>query len=149
MSMSSESTTDATSLEALARSYGQAWNDHDLEAICAMHTDDIVMRLGGAGGVTEVAGIDKVREIYGYLLAAWPDQHIETRKVVVRDGLCVMESELSGTLALPWQMGNETLEPNGEKVTFSLVDVLEFDGDRIANKTSLIDGIAIRQQLTG
>jgi hypothetical protein len=27
--------------------------------------------------------------------------------------------------------------------------VLEFDGDRIANKTSLIDGIAIRQQLTG
>jgi predicted ester cyclase len=136
-------------LEALARSYGQAWNDHDLEAICAMHTDDIVMRLGGAGGVTEVAGIDKVREIYGYLLAAWPDQHIETQKIVVRDGLCVMESELTGTLALPWQMGSETLEPNGQKVTFSLVDVLEFDGDRIANKTSLIDGIAIRQQLTG
>ena len=147
--MSSEPTTDATSLEEFARSYGQAWNDHDLDAICAMHTDDIVMRLGGAGGVTEVAGIEQVREIYGYLLAAWPDQHIETHKVVARDGLCVMESELSGTLALPWQMGNETLEPNGEKVTFSLVDVLEFDGDRITNKTSLIDGIAIRQQLAG
>lgn len=141
--------TEATTVEALARSYGQAWNDHDLDAICAMHTDDIVMRLGGAGGVTEVVGIEQVREIYGYLLAAWPDQHIETHKVVVRDGLCVMESELSGTLVLPWQMGNETLEPNGEKVTFSLVDVLEFDGDRIAGKTSLIDGIAIRQQLAG
>jgi predicted ester cyclase len=147
--VSSESTIDAASLEARARSYGQAWNDHDLEAICAMHTDDIVMRLGGAGGVTEVAGLDKVREIYGYLLAAWPDQHIETHKVVVRDGLCVMESELTGTLSLPWQMGDETFEPNGQKVTFALVDVLEFDGDRIANKTSLIDGIAIRQQLAG
>ena len=149
MGVSPESTTDATALEALARRYGQAWNDHDLEAICAMHTDDIVMRLGGGGGVTEVVGIEQVREIYAYLLAAWPDQHIETHKLVVRDGLCVMESELSGTLALPWQMGNETLEPNGEKVSFSLVDVLEFDGDRIANKTSLIDGIAIRQQLAG
>jgi predicted ester cyclase len=136
------------SLEDLARQYGQAWNDHDLDAICALHTDDVVLRLGGTGDVTELAGLDKCREIYGYLLAAWPDQNIETSSVVARDDFCFMQSTLTGTLALPWQMAGETFEPNGKPVSFALFDALEFEGDRIARKTTVIDGIAVREQLS-
>lgn len=139
----------AESLDQRASRYVQAWNDHDLEAICAMHTDNPVLRLGGAGGVQELTGPEAVREACTYLLQAWPDQRIETSRIVVAGDIVVADSVLTATLALPWEMGGEQFAPSTSPVTFALHDVLEFEGARIARKNTWIDGVAIRRQLVG
>lgn len=134
-------------IEELAQRYDQAWNHHDLDAICAMHTDDVVLRVGGSGGVTEVSGLDACRERFSYLLTAWPDLKMENRRSSARDGMCFVEFVFTGTLAEPWQLGNETFDPNGSRVSFAGFEVLEFEGNRIGRKTSLLDGIELREQL--
>lgn len=134
-------------MRELADRYGKAWNDHDNDAIVALQTEDSVFRLHGAGGVKESVGVEACRETYEYLLAAWPDQHFDVRNIVVRESFYVCESILTGTLALPWQMGDETFQPNGKKVGFEIVDIMEIENGRIKTKNSWMDGFALREQL--
>lgn len=140
----------ASSLEAvrqLAERYGQAWNDHDNDAICALQTDDSVFVLHGAGGVKRSIGLEECRSTYEYLLRAWPDQHFDVQELVVRESFYVCESILTGTLAEPWQMGDETFEPTGKQIRFEIVDIMQLENGLIKTKSSWIDGFAIREQL--
>lgn len=145
--MTGTSQSQTETLEQIAACYLQAWNTHDLDAICAMHTDEPVVQLAGAGGTQTIHGSQAIREAYAYLLRAWPDQRLEAGKVLVAGDVVVIDSTLTATLAPPWQMGAESLAPSDPPVRFAIHDVLEFDGGRIAGKSTWIDGIAIRGQL--
>lgn len=141
------STQVPTSVGELAERYGQAWNDHDLEAILALQTDDSVFVLHGGGGERASNGLQACRETYDFLLRAWPDQHFDVQRLEVREGFYVCESILTGTLALPWPMGDETFQPDGRQVRFDIVDIMVCEGNLVRHKSSWIDGFAIRQQL--
>lgn len=145
--MTSTSQSHTETLEQIAARYLEAWNTHDLDAICAMHTDEPVVQLAGAGGTQTIQGGQAVREAYDYLLRAWPDQRLDAGKVLVAGDVLVVDSTLTATLALPWPMGEETLAPSDTPISFAIHDVLEFEGGRIASKSTWIDGIAIRGQL--
>ena len=62
--------------DALAQAYGQAWNDHDLDAITALHADDMRFHLH-LDGFTEASTPEEVREQFGLFFTAFPDIHFD------------------------------------------------------------------------
>jgi ketosteroid isomerase-like protein len=71
-------------LEAAIDRYNEAWNDHDVDAIMAMHAPDMVFENHTAG---ESAQGETVREHIGAIFEAWPDIRFETRRLYARDGV--------------------------------------------------------------
>lgn len=145
--MSSAAMTAPASIQELAERYLAAWNDHDLEAILGLQTPDSEFHLNGAGGLKSWVGIDACREVYGFLLQAWPDQRFEVVELTVHEHGYIGHSRLTGTLALPWPMGDRTYQPTGKPLSFELVDIMECRDNRVRRKRCWIDGIALREQL--
>jgi predicted ester cyclase len=139
--------TTPTSTQELAERYLQAWQDHDLESILALQTPDSEFHLHGAGGVKSSIGIEACRETYDYILKAWPDQSFDVKGLTVHDNFYVGTSVLTGTLALPWQMGEATYQPTGTPISFEMVDIMQCEGNRIRLKNSWIDAVAVADQL--
>lgn len=142
--------TAPRSLHELASRYLEAWNDHDLEAILALHTPDTEFHINGIDGVVSAVGIDACRETFAYLLRAWPDQRFELNRLTVRDDwedFWIVRWQLTGALALPWEMGGRTFEPSAAQVSFAGNDMMYCEGNLIKVKDSWIDGLAIRAQL--
>jgi ketosteroid isomerase-like protein len=69
-------------------SYNDAWNAHDLDAICALHAPGMVFENHTAG---ERAEGDAVREHIAGIFAAYPDLAFTTRELRVGDGFAVCE----------------------------------------------------------
>jgi SnoaL-like polyketide cyclase len=136
-----------STVQELAERYLQAWQDHDLEAILALQTEDSEFHLHGAGGVKSSVGIDVCRATYDYLLKAWPDQRFEVTGLTVNGNSYVGQSILTATLALPWEMGDKTYYPSGKSVSFEMVDIMQCEGNRIKLKNCWMDGVGLIQQL--
>lgn len=134
-------------IEELAQRYGQAWNDHDLEAIVSLHTPDATFRLHGGGKPMTWSGVEELRKAYDYLLRAWPDQHFTVKNLLVRDGFYACESIVTATLAEPWTVGDIEVQPRRQKVEFEILDNMTVANGLIADKSSWFDGLAIRNQL--
>ena len=147
-------TDDATSgvitaVEAtreLAERYSAAWNEHDLEALMSMHTPDSVFELHQSG-VDPAVGHEAVRRMFEFLLRAWPDQRFETKRLTVREDFYVSEWVLTGTLALPWRIGDAVAVPNGKRISFAGVDIMTCEDGKIKLKSCWIDSVAMQQQL--
>ncbi len=144
-----DATSSVTALEAtreLAERYSAAWNEHDLEAIMSMHTPDTVFDLHQSG-VEAAVGHEAVRQMFDFLIRAWPDQRFETKRLTVREDFYVSEWVLSGTLALPWRIGEAVAQPNGKQVSIPGVDIMTCENGRIKLKSCWIDSVAMQQQL--
>jgi uncharacterized protein (TIGR02246 family) len=138
------------SIQELADRYLQAWNDHDLETLVGLHTSDTQFHINGVGGAKSAVGLEACREMFDYLLRAWPDQHFEVQSLTIRDDwddFWIVHWVCTATLALPWEMGDKTFEPAGQRVSFGGNDMMTCRGNRIASKDSWIDGLAIARQL--
>jgi len=86
---------DSTStLEALIDRYNQAWNDHDVDAICALHAPDFVFENHTAGERAEGA---EAREHIAQIFRNAPDLAFRGRRLYVRDGLVVSEWTATAT----------------------------------------------------
>lgn len=66
---------DSSHLQALLKSFGQAFNRHDADALVSMMTEDCVFRMamGTAPGGNEVKGREAVREAFLQTFANFPD----------------------------------------------------------------------------
>jgi steroid delta-isomerase-like uncharacterized protein len=78
----------------LIERYNQAWNDHDLDAICALHADDVVFENHTAG---ERAEGGAVREHLADIFRTWPDLRFRSRRLYAREGLVVSEWTATAT----------------------------------------------------
>ena len=78
----------------LVERYDQAWNDHDVEAIVAMHAPDVVFQNHTAG---ERAEGDSVRHHIEEIFRNWPDLSFRSRRLYVCEGLVVSEWTATGT----------------------------------------------------
>ena len=121
-------TSPSHDVEELLDRYAAAWNGHDLDAIMAEHTPDTVFQLHI--GEPEAVGLAAVRAAFAATLEQWPDIHFEAQDV--RLG--------ADHAALRWTI-------TMQQVRFDAVDVLVFDGGRIARKDTYVDSISLQEQL--
>jgi steroid delta-isomerase-like uncharacterized protein len=132
-------------LEKVIAAYGKAWNEHDVEAILALHTEDSVFENHTSGG--KAVGKDAIREILKGVFAAFPDIRFDARRTYVRDGVVTQEWTASGTLAVPFTKGSQTVQPTGKKISWNGVDVIPFEGDRVARKDVYVDSTGFLRAL--
>jgi steroid delta-isomerase-like uncharacterized protein len=129
--------------QAIAR-YNDAWNAHDLDAICAMHAPDMVFHNHTAG---ESATGGAVREHIAAIFATWPDIAFTTRRLYARDGLVVQEWTATATHAQTMRRGELSAEPTGRAVTWDGLDVIPFEGGLIKRKDVYSDSVSILRQV--
>lgn len=129
--------------EAIAR-YNEAWNDHDLEGILAMHAPDMVFANHTAG---ESAQGEKVREHIGSIFDAWPDIAFSTRRLYVRDALVVQEWTASATHTQTMRRGDLVAEPSGNRVDWDGLDVIPFENGLVKRKDVYSDSVSILRQV--
>lgn len=128
--------------------YLEAWNRHDIDAIVNLHSQDTVFISAAFG--REATGIAELRETLVRVFAAWPDLQLVTRQLHVTPTLIVFEGDLEGTLAVPLPVEQETIQPNGRRLSFSVVDIFSVDALQglILRKQTYIDSLSFYRQAT-
>ena len=109
--------TDAE-VRALIERYNDAWNRHDVDAICAMHAPGMVFENHTAG---ERAEGEAVRDHIASIFANWPDIAFEARRLYATPELAVCEWTASATR-------------DGSLLSWPGVDVFPIRDGRIARK---------------
>ena len=135
----------AQSLDDAIGRYNDAWNDHDLDAIMAMHAPDMVFENHTAGESAQ--GPEEVRAHIGSIFESWPDLHFETRRLYVRDGVVTQEWTASATHSNTMRRGDLVAEPTGEKIEWRGVDVIPYEDGLIKRKDVYSDSVSILRQV--
>ena len=140
--------TEPASGEAVLREtidrYNQAWNEHDVDAIIAMHAPDMVFENHTAG---ERAEGSQVREHIARIFAAWPDIAFETRRLYVREDLVVQEWTASATHVKQMTRGDIVAEPSGKRIEWNGMDVIPFESGKVKRKDVYSDSVSILRQV--
>jgi steroid delta-isomerase-like uncharacterized protein len=132
------------SARAIIEDYNAAWGAHDLDAICALHTPDMVFenhtageRAVGPGVRTHIAGI----------FTAWPDLAFTTRRLYDGPDHAVCEWTATATHTRPMRRGDLVAEPSGAQLSWEGVDVFTMHGGLIARKDVYSDSVTILRQV--
>jgi len=142
--MTDQGKDSAAALQEAIDRYNAAWNDHDLDAIVAMHAPDMVFENHTAG---EAAEGKAVRAHIGAIFASWPDIAFATRRLYVRDGLVVQEWTASATHTQTMRRGDLVAEPSGKRVEWDGLDVIPFEDGLVKRKDVYSDSVSILRQV--
>ena len=134
------------SVEELARSYDDAWNAHDVDAILALHADDMVFHVH-LPGYEEITGTTALREHFEGFFALWPDLEFRPYRLTASSELFTNELTMAGTLAAPMTVGGVTLGPTAHAVEFEAADIVRVDNGRIKRKDTYIDSASLLAQV--
>jgi steroid delta-isomerase-like uncharacterized protein len=129
--------------EAIDR-YNAAWNDHDLDAVMAMHAPDMIFENHTAG---ESAEGKAVRDHIGAIFATWPDIAFTTRRLYAREGLVVQEWTATATHTETMRRGDLVVEPTGQRVEWDGLDVIPFEDGLVKRKDVYSDSVSILRQV--
>jgi len=105
---------------ALIESYDAAWNRQDLDALCALHADDVVFENHTAGERVEGAGA--VREHIGGIFERWPTLRFRGRRFYAAGEFAVSEWTATAT------------RDDGAVIEWDGVDVFPVRDGKIARK---------------
>jgi steroid delta-isomerase-like uncharacterized protein len=131
-------------LRATIDSYNDAWNDHDLDAIVALHAPGMVFENHTAGERAEGAA---VREHIGRIFSAWPDIAFATRRLYVREELVVQEWTASATHVSELRRGDLVAPASGKTIQWNGMDVIPFEDGLVKRKDVYSDSVAILRQV--
>lgn len=126
-------TTDVTekiNLGEFLLGYGKAWNDHDPDAIAALHTDDTRFCTHGFGEIAE--GRAAMRAAAAETFERFPEFASEPRKVLLGDDHWVLE----------WTV------VNGD-VRVDCVDIITIEDGLVKTKDTYFDVEQLRIGLAG
>ena len=107
-------------LAELVDRYNDAWNAQDLDAVAALHADDIVFHNHTAGEAVE--GTAVVREHIGGIFERWPSLRFRGRSLHASDEFAVSEWTASA------------VRPDGVEIEWDGVDVFPLRDGKIARK---------------
>ena len=138
------SANDAEQLADVIARYNDAWNAHDLDAICALHATGMVFDNHTAG---ERAEGDDVRTHIAAIFEGWPDLRFETRRAYVRDGLVVQEWTAHATHTRALSRGDLVAAPSGDPLSWRGMDVIPFEDGLILRKDVYSDSVSILRQV--
>jgi steroid delta-isomerase-like uncharacterized protein len=139
--MSKES---AEALRETIERYNAAWNEHDLDAIMAMHAPDMVFENHTAG---ESAEGEAARAHIGAIFETWPDIEFTTRRLYVREGLVVQEWTAIANHTNTMRRGDLVAEPTGRRVEWDGLDVIPFENGLVKRKDVWSDSVSILRQV--
>ena len=139
------STATVTSIEELIPVYSDAWASHDADRIASHHAEDGIFQLH-SGGAGPVEGREAIREAFAAFLAQFPDLAFTEQELLVADWGWSVRWTMSGTLALPFPVGDRTAEP-GASIAVDAVDVITVSAGLIDAKHTYMDWAAGLDQL--
>ena len=125
--------------------YNAAWNDHDVDAIVSMHTEDSVFENHTTGDVN--VGKEAIAQAITGIFAVFPDLNFEARSQYIRDDLVVQEWTARGTHQGPMNRSGMTIEPTGREVEYRGMDIIPIEGGLVARKDVYSDGVTLLRQL--
>lgn len=124
---------------AVVQRYVEIVNSADLDELDQV----IAAEFSQAGGFGPLTGPDGARAAWGEVLAAFPDARLVPTRITAAGELVTLEARLSGTHDGPY-LGQA---PTGKEVAASTVEVLTVRDDRIVDRTTVLDRLAIAQEL--
>jgi steroid delta-isomerase-like uncharacterized protein len=136
---------DGSQLQQLVDRYNAAWNDHDVDAILEMHTEDSVFENHTTGDVN--VGKEEIGNAIRGIFTVFPDLTFETRRQYVRDNLVVQEWTARGTHLGKMMRAGLEVEPTGRQVEYRGMDVIPFMDGKVARKDVYSDGVTLLRQL--
>ena len=142
--MSAPATT--LTMTELIEDYSAAWASRDAERIASYHADDGVFQLhSGAAG--PVQGKDAIRDTFSGLLAFFPDLTFVEQQLVVADWGWTVQWTMSGTVAVPYPIGDGREAPVGSRFEIDALDLITVDDGRLTQKHTYLDWQAALDQL--
>jgi len=132
----------AAATEAVARRYFAAVAARDPEAMAACWKPGGVDRLHGQA---ELVAPDGVRSYFSELFGAFPDLAVEVLSTTADEQRCVVRWRMRATFAGPGRF--QRFEPNGARVSFEAVDVVQVEDGLVVGNDAYLDGMEVARQL--
>jgi steroid delta-isomerase-like uncharacterized protein len=121
-------------------------NQHDMDAMLATLDGENSVRDEVAGKCYE--GNKNVADRYAALWRAFPDFNVFPRRLIEAPNCVVMLADYSGTHRGPYQTLNfGEFAPTGKKFNVKLVNIIDFNGDKISRETIFMDVASQIKQL--
>ena len=136
---------DGTELQAFIDRYNAAWNDHDIDTIVSMHTDDSDFENHVTGDLN--VGREAIGHAIGGIFSVFPDLSFETRRAYIRDDLVVQEWTARGTHEGTMTRSGIEVRPTGRKVEYKGMDVIPIRDGLVARKDVYSDSVTLLRQL--
>jgi steroid delta-isomerase-like uncharacterized protein len=136
---------DGPELQAFIDRYNAAWNEHDVETIVSLHTEDSVFENHVSGDVN--VGREQIGRAISGIFAVFPDLTFETRRAYVRDDLVVQEWTARGTHQGTMTRSGIEVEPTGRRVEYKGMDVIPIRDGLVARKDVYSDSVTLLRQL--
>ena len=136
---------DGAQLQEFIDRYNAAWNDHDVDGVVELHTENSVFENHTTGDVN--VGKDAIGNAIRGIFTVFPDLTFETRRQYIRDDLVVQEWTARGTHLGKMMRAGLEVEPTGKQVEYRGMDVIPIEGGKVARKDVYSDGVTLLRQL--
>jgi steroid delta-isomerase-like uncharacterized protein len=133
--------TRRKAVEEKVRSYLEAMNDRDPDAMAAHWREDGVEDLVAVG---LLRGRDELRGYFASLFAAMPDARTTITRLIAGEQSCAVEWRLEATLEGAPFMG---IEPTGKRVEIRGFDLIELEDGEIVSNTAYFDSMSVARQI--
>jgi len=136
---------DGSELQDFIDRYNAAWNDHDVETIVSLHTDDSVFENHVTGDVN--VGREQIGRAIAGIFSVFPDLSFETRRAYIREDLVVQEWTARGTHEGTMTRSGMEVPATGRKVEYKGMDVIPIHDGLVARKDVYSDSVTLLRQL--
>jgi steroid delta-isomerase-like uncharacterized protein len=121
-------------------------NQHDMDAMLATLDGEDSIRDEAAGKCYE--GKKYVADRYGALWKAFPDFQVFPRRLIEGQNCVVMLADYSGThLGSYATLNFGEFAPTGKRFNVRIVNIIDFNGDKISRETIFMDAASQVKQL--
>jgi steroid delta-isomerase-like uncharacterized protein len=136
---------DGPELQDFIDRYNAAWNDHDVETVVSLHTEDSVFENHVTGDVN--VGREQIGRAIAGIFSVFPDLSFETRRAYIREDLVVQEWKARGTHEGTMTRSGMEVPPTGRKVEYNGMDVIPIRDGLVARKDVYSDSVTLLRQL--
>src|SRR5437588_9908461 len=133
-----EPTTTHWSIAEIVARYNQAWADHDVAAVLALQSDDMVFHLQAAGNAP-VTGVESLRAEFRQLFELLPDLAFDTTRLDIGADFYVHEYQIRAS--------GGRVESDGSGIGVPAVDVIRCRSCQVTRKDTYVDSLALSAQL--
>jgi len=127
--------------DTMSRFYEEILGGGNLDLVDELTTDDFIDHEEGPPGTP--AGREGVKAFVSMFREAFPDLKVEVDEMLEDGDLAAARATFSGTHDGEF-MG---VPASGKKVSIETIDIVRFDGDRVAEHWGVTDVMALMQQI--
>ena len=130
-------------IPALLKAYGKTWQEQDVEAAVALHTEDTVFRIM-VNGVKPAKGKAELRQLLTEIFTAMPNYSSSPTKVIIGDNYGVFEYNMHIEANLVPRVGPHIFKPSDKPYSIPAVDIIVFENGLVKEKVTYLDVETVR-----